>query len=88
MRRLPVSSKAAGPQSRTLTLFPHLSWSRIPRDRSASPRRTAPIRASGRRDCLSRMGFSSVSFLHLFCFKWLNLIFVSAERPLAERIFN
>ena len=88
LRRLAISSKPAGPESRTLTLFPHLSWSWIHRDRSASPGRAAPIPASSRLDCLSWMGVSSVYFLHLFCFKRLNLIFVSIERPLAERIFN
>lgn len=44
--------------------------------------------ASSRLDRLSWMGVSSVYFLHLFCFKWLGLIFVSIERPLAGRIFN
>lgn len=86
---LAVSSKVAGPESRTLSLFLHLIWSRIPRDGSASPGRDAsPILVSSRLDCLSQMGISSIYVLHLICFKWLHLIFVSIVRPLAERIFN
>ena len=89
MRSLAISSKVAGPGSTTLTLFPHLSWSRIPRDGSASLGRDAsPIRVSSRLDCLSQMGFSSTYILHLIFFKWLHLIFVSIVRPLAEGIFN
>lgn len=63
MRRLTTSGKGAGPAGRTLTLFPHLSWSWIPSDRSVSPRRTTPVMVSS--GCLSQMAFANISFLHL-----------------------